>query len=206
MAKAQPSVGQKQWGTILNSHIAQLMDPATGGINTNAGNPTSLVAEDEGYTFIDTNSGKIKRFKGTGDGTNDIDWEIAGGGASVSSTEPTSPVEGQTWYDTTNNQMMVWDGANWVQVGGEEMVTEKLVEAADNADLDAAYHDKDGKKVTFTDDSICFKVITQQVVEGDQNGILKVLSDDGVTELATITKDKDTGVETVVYTTAGEEY
>lgn len=35
-------------------------------------------------------------------------------------TPPVNPIEGQTWYDTTNgiNQLKIYDGAQWVSAGG----------------------------------------------------------------------------------------
>ena len=37
--KGIPTTGQQNWGNVLNNHLAQMFDPTTGGINTNAGNP-----------------------------------------------------------------------------------------------------------------------------------------------------------------------
>lgn len=42
------------------------------------------------------------------------------GGASVtlSPTPPTNPRDGDLWYNTTNNELNMWNGTNWVGVGG----------------------------------------------------------------------------------------
>ena len=40
-----------------------------------------------------------------------------------STTAPTSPVEGQVWYDTTNNILKVYDGSAWVAVGTHASAT-----------------------------------------------------------------------------------
>lgn len=42
------------------------------------------------------------------------------GGASVtlSPTAPANPRDGDLWYNTTNNELNMWNGTNWVGVGG----------------------------------------------------------------------------------------
>ena len=46
-------------------------------------------------------------------------WDIALNDVKVSATAPSSPTEWMTWYDTTNDQLKVYDGTNW-QVTGKE--------------------------------------------------------------------------------------
>lgn len=36
----------------------------------------------------------------------------------ASADEPVSPVEGQLWYDSTNNVLMIWDNTNWKAASG----------------------------------------------------------------------------------------
>ncbi len=171
------------------------MDPATGGINTNAGNPNTLVAEDEGYTFIDTNSGKIKRFKGTGDGTNDIDWEIAGGsGVESSGTEPTTPNEGDTWFNTTTNEFMVWNGTEWIPVSSGLDYAVNYQNPPDS-ELDPSYHPLESwkkRKVIYQSTDIRYFIAQQVFEEGTKDGITLELDSDGSTILKTFTKNKST--------------
>ena len=56
-------------------------------------------------------SGSIQRINAAGDG-----WEIIPGWV-ISATEPTSPFDGQGWYDTANEAMFIYDGSEFVQVG-----------------------------------------------------------------------------------------
>jgi len=140
MPKSAPQNGQRKWGNILNMHLSQIMNPVTGGVNTSATDPTNLTAEDEGYTFINTTTGQIKRFKGTGDGSSAGDWEVAGGSASatVNTTAPTSPVAGQTWFNSATNETLIWNGTEWVSLSSG-MDFAVSYEDAPNAELDAAY-------------------------------------------------------------------
>ena len=162
MTKSVPTAGQKQWGSVLNSHIAQLSDPTTGGINTGSSNPVGLVADDEGYTFMDTSTGQIKRYSGSGDSSDDANWLVQSS-------------------------------------GGDNLIYEKSIVAADNADLDAAYQSKGATKIVFDDDSFVFNVTTQNYKVNILDGLVNILDEDGVTILATITRDKTTGAETVAY-------
>lgn len=41
-----------------------------------------------------------------------------GGGATVGPTAPGSPGEGDLWFDSGTGELMVWDGTQWVVVGG----------------------------------------------------------------------------------------
>jgi hypothetical protein len=65
MPKTIPQNGQANWGTALNDHIGQLMNPTNGGINFAATAPTGLTTNDVGYTFVDTTNKEIRRWNGT---------------------------------------------------------------------------------------------------------------------------------------------
>ncbi len=162
MTKSVPTAGQKQWGSVLNAHIAQISDPTTGGINTNSANPTGLTADDEGYTFMDSTTGQFKRYSGSGDSSDDANWLVQ-------------------------------------STGGDNLIYEKSTISADDADLDAAYQSKGATKIVFDDDSFVFNVTTQNYKVNILDGLVNILDEDGVTILATITRDKTTGAETVAY-------
>lgn len=95
-------------------------------------------------------------------------------------------------YETSVTQRMdnfIADNAN---LDGEQYRTD-----ADNADLDAAYHNKGGRKIVYDSGDILFIVKTQDYVKNSFDGIVKVLDNDGVTVLKTITKDQTTGLPSV---------
>jgi hypothetical protein len=53
MPKSIPQLGDTNWGTPLNAHLAQLQNPTSGGINTFeqfSQRPTSLTTYDIGKT------------------------------------------------------------------------------------------------------------------------------------------------------------
>ncbi len=83
--KSIPTAGQKQWGVVLNNHLSQAFDAVNGGLNTLSADPTSLTSDDEGYTFINTTTGELKVFKGTGDGSGVNDWYVIKGSSSNAS-------------------------------------------------------------------------------------------------------------------------
>lgn len=46
-------------------------------------------------------------------------WDITLNDVKVSATAPSSPTEWMVWYDTTNDQLKVYDGTNWNVTGKE---------------------------------------------------------------------------------------
>ena len=46
-------------------------------------------------------------------------WDVALNDVKISATAPSSPTEWMVWYDTTNDQLKVYDGSNW-NVAGKE--------------------------------------------------------------------------------------
>jgi Pectate lyase superfamily protein len=68
MPKSIPQLGDSNWGTPLNVHLAQLQNPANGGINSFeqfSGRPTTLTADDAGKTYLYTQTGNIHQWNGT---------------------------------------------------------------------------------------------------------------------------------------------
>jgi Pectate lyase superfamily protein len=66
--KSIPTIGDPNWGTPLNAHLAQLQNPTNGGINTFeqfSGRPTNLTADDIGKTYLYTQTGNLHQWTGT---------------------------------------------------------------------------------------------------------------------------------------------
>lgn len=63
MLKTRPQDGDTNWGVMLNEHLAQTLD-VTGGINTDTSDPT-LTSDDEGYTYVNTNTGELRKWDGS---------------------------------------------------------------------------------------------------------------------------------------------
>jgi Pectate lyase superfamily protein len=68
MPKSIPAIGESNWGTPLNAHLAQLQNPINGGINTFeqfSQRPTTLTADDIGKTCLYTQTGNLHQWTGT---------------------------------------------------------------------------------------------------------------------------------------------
>lgn len=64
MPKSIPTPGQIEWATPLNSHLSQISNPETGGINIlPIANPTE---KDEGHTYVDIPKNELKRLNPDG--------------------------------------------------------------------------------------------------------------------------------------------
>jgi hypothetical protein len=66
--KSIPTIGDPNWGTPLNAHLAQLQNPTNGGINSFeqfSGRPTTLTADDQGKTYLYTQTGNLHQWTGT---------------------------------------------------------------------------------------------------------------------------------------------
>jgi hypothetical protein len=124
MAKTLPVQGGDQgtWGTKLNDFITQLQDGSNGSINSKSTNPTNLTSADEGYTFVHVPERALKRYKGTGTGTSNSDWDVlldadfkisandlheqfivTNSGGNLSPTGTFQTYNGTTWVDTQTN-------------------------------------------------------------------------------------------------------
>jgi hypothetical protein len=72
MPKPIPTIGQPNWGAPLNEHLSQLQNPTTGSINSFSQfnqRPTNLTAQDDGKTYLFTQTGNMHRWTGT-------TWEV----------------------------------------------------------------------------------------------------------------------------------
>jgi hypothetical protein len=124
MPKTLPVQGGDQgtWGTKLNAFITQLQDDTNGGINSATGNPNNLTAADIGYTFINTGQRALKKYKGTGTGSSNNDWDnlldadilffsydpneffaVGNGSGNLATTGKFQTFNGSTWVDTYTN-------------------------------------------------------------------------------------------------------
>jgi hypothetical protein len=59
-------------------------------------------------------------------------WSVlgagAGGGTTVSTTEPASPEIGDSWYKNDTGEFYVYDGTYWVEVNGVVSLSEEQVQ------------------------------------------------------------------------------
>ena len=54
----------------------------------------------------------------------------------ASGTQPVNPIEGQLWYDTTNNVLQLWDNTNWKAASGiQKGLNEPSVETSKVGEL-----------------------------------------------------------------------
>jgi Pectate lyase superfamily protein len=68
MPKSIPAIGDTNWGTPLNAHLAQLQNPTNGAINSFeqfSGRPTNLTLDDTGKTYLYTQTGNLHQWTGT---------------------------------------------------------------------------------------------------------------------------------------------
>lgn len=95
-----PAVDSLDWGQPLQSHLASLLNPADGGINTWASRPTGLTVTDAGRTGINTTTSVLERWTGS-------TWEILlGTTSSVDSTFIDTVPAG--WVDRGPADHMNW--------------------------------------------------------------------------------------------------
>jgi hypothetical protein len=70
MPKSLPQLGDSNWGTPLNNHLAQLQNPTTGGVNSfdifsDRPLASTLTNDDKGKTYLYTQTGNIHQWTGT---------------------------------------------------------------------------------------------------------------------------------------------
>jgi hypothetical protein len=68
--KSIPTLGDSNWGTPLNNHLSQLLNPSTGGINLfdkflDRPLASALTLDDTGKTYLYTQTGNIHQWNGT---------------------------------------------------------------------------------------------------------------------------------------------
>lgn len=112
MPKSIPSVGDTNWGSPLNEHLAQLSDPSTGGINiwddinsrpwTDGDNTRG---DFDGYTGVNKSTGRIERW----DSTNE-EWEVIGEKITTPYLNGIGTVSAAT--NTTTNELEIYGDAS----------------------------------------------------------------------------------------------
>lgn len=96
---------------ILENHAA----PNSGSDTPTTTNPAvDLSSPVDGQLWYDLTNKKLRVYDST-DGA----WNVASGAAAVQDTAPSSPSEGDMWYnsDTDVKQVLVYDGSVWRQLG-----------------------------------------------------------------------------------------
>ena len=79
---------------------------------TSSGAPTSTIAD--GAIAVDTTNSKFYYRSNSA-------WNTISGGATVSTTAPGSPSEGDIWFDSNTGDTLVYYGSVWVDVGGSSV-------------------------------------------------------------------------------------
>ena len=87
-------------------------------INKTDGTVVATVADGT----LDTSSSSLsligKNYAGYGEVLNENQIKILENFANTSSNTPTSPLQGQIWYNTTANQLQVYNGSSFKSVSG----------------------------------------------------------------------------------------
>ena len=87
-------------------------------INKTDGTVVATVADGT----LDTTSSSLsligKNYAGYGEVLNENQVKILENFANTSSNQPASPLEGQVWYNTTANQLQVYNGSSFKSVSG----------------------------------------------------------------------------------------
>lgn len=123
-----PSAFSYPWNDVLTKHLAQLMNPITGGINTWDIRPSTgidgqtLGPNHIGYTGFNTNQKVIERWNGSS-------WDTLSGNAAgaaamptwMSSTRPTARSTGDFGYNSTTKQIERWNGTSWQGVSSTDL-------------------------------------------------------------------------------------
>jgi hypothetical protein len=123
-----PTTFSYPWAEVLNRHMAQLMNPSTGGINVWDIRPTigvngqSLGPDHVGFTGYNSTSRAFERWNGS-------NWDIltSSGASSMvmptwnTSSRPSSPSAGDFGYNTSTKQIERWSGSNWQPVASNDL-------------------------------------------------------------------------------------
>lgn len=123
-----PTTFSYPWAEVLNRHMAQLINPSTGGINVWDIRPTvgvngqSLGPDHVGFTGYNSTSRAFERWNGSG-------WDVltsSGSSSTVmpiwsSSNRPNSPSTGDYGFNTSTKQIERWSGTSWQPISSNDL-------------------------------------------------------------------------------------
>jgi hypothetical protein len=118
--------GRLVWGSGSSTGDANLYRSGVGAVKTDhtfeaesgvitltsSGAPTSTIAD--GAIAVDTTNSKFYYRSNSA-------WNTISGGATVSTTAPSNPSEGDIWFDSNTGDTLVYYGSVWVDVGGSSV-------------------------------------------------------------------------------------
>ena len=96
------------YGTFLNENFIHIMENFA---NTSA--PANALV---GQLWWDINSQHLKVCTESATFSTTAQWALVGG-VYISATPPTSPTNGNQWWNTTTQQLNFWNGVQWVLIG-----------------------------------------------------------------------------------------
>jgi len=116
-------------------------------INKTDGTVVATVADGT----LDTTSSSLsligKNYAGYGEVLNENQIKILENFANTSSNEPTAPLEGQVWYNTTANQLQVYNGSSFKSVSGANVAAS---EPTNTAQGDLWYDSTNGQLYVYS--------------------------------------------------------
>ena len=119
-------------------------------INKTDGTVVATVADGT----LDTTSSSLsligKNYAGYGEVLNENQVKILENFANTSSNQPTSPLEGQVWYNTTANQLQVYNGSSFKSVSGANVAAS---EPTNTAQGDLWYDSTNGQLYVYSGSS-----------------------------------------------------
>lgn len=193
-------------GTVHFNSVTAIEIPA----GTTAQRPTGVAG------MVRFNS-SLNRFEGY---NNSSVWANIGGGASTSGTAPTSPLEGDLWYDTTLKVLKVREGQSWFQVTpitytSTTATLSKALNLTGNLSVDGAivatgditaFSDQRLKENVVTIDGALDKVVSMRGVYynriGDAERKIGVIAQEVEKVAPELVMEQENGLKSVAYANA----
>ena len=151
-------------------------------INKTDGTVVATVADGT----LDTTSSSLsligKNYAGYGEVLNENQIKMMENFANTSSNEPTAPLQGQVWYNTSANQLQVYNGSSFKSVSGANVAAS---EPTNTAQGDLWYDSNNGQLYVYSGSS--FVLVGPQTTSGA-----------GVTGSVSATVTDSTGVDRTV--------
>jgi len=101
-------------GAIIHTLISEARQVEVTGNQSIAGNKTftgAIIAADPSH--LELGGGAAGDVLST-DGAGALDWIAPPKGVEIGATAPASPDAGDVWFNTTNNELRVWNGSAWI--------------------------------------------------------------------------------------------